>query len=160
MALRQFASVPAAHTLTYALDLAGRDAVAAAETSGGSAFVAALYVPHSQLSVIRAEHPDAARVREWMAAGRERQVYLELHGSSVDGGRFFVHDAGADGILTARPGSGAVDVLIEGGVRQTRFNGAPEAQGLTVTEYEKRLAEADVEYARLLRLLASAVRAR
>jgi hypothetical protein len=159
-ATRQFASAAAAPELTHALDLRGRDAIAAAETPGGDGFVAALYVPHHLLVVIRAQHPDAPRIREAIAAGRDHQVYQDLHDSANAAGKFFLYDAGADGILTALPGSGAVDVLIESGVRQTRFNGDPERQALTASQYDERLAAADAQYARLLRILASAARMR
>jgi hypothetical protein len=86
-----------------------------------------------------------------------REVYLDLQGTPTPQDKFFVHDARADGILSALPGSGDVDVLYEDGVRQTLFNGDVEAQHLTSAEYRATLAAADARYARLLKLLTSAV---
>jgi hypothetical protein len=85
-----------------------------------------------------------------------REVYLDLQGSPTREDKFFVQDASADGILSALPDSGDVDVLYEDGVRQTLFNGDFEAQHLTSAEYKVRLTAADARYARLLKLLASA----
>jgi hypothetical protein len=91
-----------------------------------------------------------------LAQRRYRDVYLHLQ-RSPSPGKFFFHDVGADGLLTAFPGSAAVDVLIEGGVRQTRFNGDFESQRLTRQDYEARLAAADAAYARLLKVLAASI---
>lgn len=88
---------------------------------------------------------------------QHREVYLDLQGSPTPQDKFFVQDAGADGILSALPGSGDVDVLYEDGVRQTLFNGDVTGQRLTSAEYDARLAAADARYARLLKLLTSAV---
>ena len=82
---------------------------------------------------------------------------MDLQGTPTPNGKFFVQDAGANGILTALPGSVEVDVLYEDGQRQTLFNGDLIGQHVTAAEYEARLASADVRYARLLTLLNSAL---
>ena len=88
---------------------------------------------------------------------RYRQVYVDLLGTQTPQGKFYIQDANADGILSALPGSGDVDILRENNVRQTLFNGDSESQGLTLEEYDARLAAADARYAQLLAVLASAV---
>ena len=47
--------------------------------------------------------------------------------------------------------------LQEDGVRQTRFDGDIETQGLTPDEYDARLSAADERYAHLLNVLTGAV---
>ena len=91
---------------------------------------------------------------ERMALGEYGEVYVLLQGRRA--GKFFVQDAAADGILSAFPGSGAVDVLYEDGGRQTLFNGDSKGQRLTTAEYDGKLATTDAEYARLLMLLTAA----
>jgi hypothetical protein len=152
-----FASAAAAGDLVYLLDQFRLDAIATTDPMEPGTFVAALYIPGSQLLVVRARHPSVEGVTERIATRRYREVYLDLQGTPTPNQKFFVQDARADGILTALPGSGDVDVLYEDGVRQTLFNGDTRGQDLTPAEYDSKLAEADARYARLLALLASAV---
>jgi len=87
-----------------------------------------------------------------------RELNFLLQATPMRDGKFFVQDAAADGILSALPGSGAVDVLLEDGGRQTLFNGDMKGQELELTtaEYNAKLATTDAKYARLLALLTSA----
>ena len=85
------------------------------------------------------------------------EAYLDLQATPTAEGKFFVQDAGADGIVSARRGSGDVDVLYEDGVRGTLFNGDVDGQSLTRASYDGTLTAADAEYARLLKLLMGAL---
>jgi hypothetical protein len=152
-----FLSADAARELTHALDGLRLDAIAVADPEEPGRFVAALYIPASQLLVIGAHHPSVDGILHRLTMRQYREVYLDLQGTPTAQDKFFVQDAGADGILSALPGSGDVDVLYENGVRQTLFNGDVKAQRLTSAEYDAKLAAADARYARLLKLLTSAV---
>jgi hypothetical protein len=152
-----FASADAARQLTRALDAAGVTAIAAADPAEPGRFVAALYIPGSQLLVVSARHPSVDGVAHRIATRQYREVYLDLQGSPTLQGKFFVQDAAADGILSAEGNGGDLDVLYEDGVTQTLFNGDSEAQDLTSSEYEAKLSSADARYARLLMLLTTAV---
>lgn len=153
-----FASADAVRGFVHVLDQYRLDAIAAADPADPGTFVAALYIPGSQLLVVSARHPSAEAVADRIAMRRFREVYLDLQGTPTPRDKFFVQDSRADGILSAFPGSGDVDVLYEDGARRTLFNGDIEGQQLTAAEYDARLAAADARYARLLTLLASAVR--
>jgi len=155
---RPFESADAAYNLTRALDRAGLNAIAAAVPNEPGTFVAALYQPGRNLLVVSASHPSGERISNGIAMHRHREVYLNLLGTPTPQGKFYVRDANADGILSALPGSDDVDVLQENGVRQTAFNGDTKSQGLSSSDYDARLAAADARYARLLTVLASAVR--
>lgn len=155
-----FASADAARNLVRALDQSRLDAIAAADPAEPGTFVAALYIPGGQLLVVSARHPSVEGVAHRIATRQYREVYLDLQGTPTPETKFFVQDARADGILSALPGSGDVDVLYEDGVRQTLFNGDTQAQHLAPAEYDARLASADARYARLLTLLTSAVQER
>jgi hypothetical protein len=152
------ASAVAARELVAALNAFEPEAVAARDPTRPDTFVAALHIPGSQLLVVRQQHPAAEALRQRIALSRFRDVYLDLQGLPTVAGKFFVQDAGADGIVNARRGSGAVDVLYEDGVRHTLFNDDPDGQHLTRPAYLERLAATETEYARLLRLLTSAAR--
>jgi hypothetical protein len=152
-----FASADAARELVFVLDQFRLDAIAAVDPAAPGAFVAALYIPGGQLLVVHARHPSVEGVLQRLAMHEYLEVYLDLQGTPTRDGKFFVQDAGADGILSALPGSGDVDVLYEDGGRQTLFNGDTNGQHLTPAEYDAKLAAADARYARLLALLTSAV---
>jgi hypothetical protein len=151
------ASPDAARNLVHAFEKAGSTAIAVADPDAPGRFVAALYIPGSQLLVVSAGHPSAEAVAYRIEAGQHREVYLDLQATPAPDGKFFVQDAGADGILNARRGSGQVDVLYEDGRDQTLFNGDADAQDLTRAEYEAKLAAADARYARVLKLLTATV---
>jgi hypothetical protein len=152
-----FASADAARELVYLLDSKGINAIAAADPLEPGRFVAALYIPRSQLLVISARHPSLEGIEYRIEMGQFREVYLDLQGTPTVEGKFFVQDAGADGILSVLPGSGAVDVLYEGGVRQMLFNGDIAGQRLTRAEYDARLEAASAAYAHLLKVLTAAL---
>ena len=152
-----FESVDAAYTLTRALERSGLDAIAAAVPNEPGMFVAALYLPGRTLLVVSARHPSAERTASLIATHRYRDVFVDLRGTPTPQGKFYVRDANADGILSALPDSGEVDMVREDGVGQTLFNGQTASQGLTSSQYDTRLASADARYAHLLTVLASAV---
>ena len=152
-----FASADAAHRLVSLLDRLGLDAIATVDPEQPGTFVGALYIPGSQLLVVHARHPSVDGLLQRLAARQYREVYLDLQGTPSREGEFFVQDARADGILSAVPGSGDVDVLYEDGGRQILFNGDTNGQHLTAAEYDAKLAAADARYARLLMLLTVAV---
>lgn len=153
-----FASADAARELVQRLDAIGVTAIAAKDPTESGVFVAALYVPGSQLLVVRASHPSVDAVTYRIEAKQFREVYLDLQGTPMQRGKFFVQDSGADGIVSVLPASG-VDVLYEDGTRQTLFNGDYRAQHLSEAGYGAKLSAADKEYARLLELLRKTVRA-
>lgn len=153
-----FASAAAAREFVLALEQLGLEAIATADPAEPGTFVAALYIPGSQLLVVSAHHPSVEGVAYRIAMRQYREVYLDLQGTPTPQDKFFVQDARADGILSAVPGSGDIDVVYEDGVRQTLFNGDFKAQHLTAAAYDGKLAAADAHYARLLMLLTSAVR--
>lgn len=156
---RPFESADAAYALARALDQSGLTAIATAVPHEPGMFVAALYFPGSQLLVVSARHPSPDRIASRIAMRRYREAYVSLLGTPTPQGKFYVRDANADGILSALPDSGDVDLVREGGVRQTAFDGQTDSQGLTSTQYDIRLAAADARYADLLTVLASAVHA-
>src|SRR5687768_13153479 len=75
-------SAPLARQLAQALDAAKLDAIAAADPSNG-AFVAALYIPGTQLLVVSGKFvtPDIGTHR--ISKKEFRELYMDLMGASV-----------------------------------------------------------------------------
>jgi hypothetical protein len=153
---REQMSADPARQLAARLDRSSLTAIAAIDPAHPGTYVAALYIPGSQLLVVQAQHPSAAGLAHRLDNRQYRDAYLDLQATPTPEGKFFVHDAGADGIA-AEPSSGAVDVVYEDGVRQTLFDGQPREQKLSPAEYATKAAMADERYARLLTLLLSAL---
>lgn len=152
------ASGDSARGLLSLLDRIGLDAIATVDPSEPGTFVAALKIPGGRLLVVHARHPSVDGLLQRLAAHQYRDVYLDLQGTPTPAGKFFVQDAGADGVRSTLPRSVDVDIVYEDGQRQTLFNGDPTTQHLTAAEYDTKLAAADARYARLLTLLTSALR--
>lgn len=155
--VRHFASPLVARELAHRLQNAALQAFATADPEQPGTFVAVLYVPE-QLLLVEAFHPDTAALQGRIAAGQYREAYLDLQGTPTPQARFFVLDANANGLLTARPGQGSVDVIDDGAGRALLLNGDP--QDVSAAEYEARLVAADTKYARLLQLLTAALESR
>jgi hypothetical protein len=148
----EFASAKRAADFVHALQIAGMDAFAASDPAEEGRFVAALFVP-GQLLVVSAKHPSAAAVRQRIAAGMYRDVYLDLQGTPTTEGKFFVQDSQADGLLNATRGGGGVDVVYFDGARTLLFNGNPRAQHLSDEQYDAAFDDADSRYAQMLEVL-------
>ncbi len=133
------------------------DAISAVDPADPSRFVAALYFP-GQLLVISARYAAPAVLVDQMQRKAYRDVYTTLQGASEPSQRLFIQDIGADGIH-AGPGE-TVDVMYEGGVTQTIFDGRPEQHKLSKTDYSQRFGKADQRYSRLLTLLITQTRNR
>jgi hypothetical protein len=151
-------STDAATELVRLLEESGLEAVAARHPYERDRFVAALYVPESQLLVVSAKYPVPAVLELRLADRAYRDIYTDLHVTGIREGQFFVEDLGADGLRASRQPGEPFDILYEGAARRTLFDGNWDAQRLTETEYRRRFAAADRRYAELLSALTAAVR--
>lgn len=152
---RSFTSPAAARELVVLLQNAPIDAFAAPDPDNPGRFVAVLYAG-DQLLVIGTVHRSPSQIAKRIEAQLYRDVYLELQ-RMRGGGKHFVQDAGADGLLTLPSGQGSVDMIDEEGAPALRFNGDPKGQDVTEAVYNARFEAADAEYARMLSILARAV---
>jgi hypothetical protein len=133
------ASTAATKSLLNALEAANLEAIATADPAEPGAFVAALHIKGGQLLVVRGHHPSADALSARLAARQFRDAYIDLQATPATKGKFFVMDAGADGLPGDSDQPANVDVVYEDGTRQTMFNGA-RAQKLSHEAYRKRLA--------------------
>lgn len=143
-------SAPLARQLTQALDAAKMDSIATTDPSTG-AFVAALYIPGTQLLVVsgKFESPDIGSYR----IGRKefRELYMDLMGASVAGSRQFASDVSCNGLSQKPDGQAPADTWEQSNKTQA-FEGAKKAK-LSEEQYTKAFGEADAQYARFLELL-------
>jgi hypothetical protein len=137
-------------SLTSLMEARHLDAIAATDPEAPDRFVAALLMPNVQLLIVSAQYPVPAELQAQLSQQGYRDVYSALHQPSAQATRFFLMDAGCDGLRTD---TDAVDVLYEKGTTQTLFDGRWKQQGLSEADYTKRARDAEARYARLLSLL-------
>jgi hypothetical protein len=143
-------SAPLARQLTQALDAARLDSIGATDPATG-AFLAALYIPGTQLLVVsgKFESPEIGNHR--LSKKEFRELYMDLMGAAVAGSRLFASDVSCDG-LNFKPNGDAPADTWEQASKTQAFEGHKKAK-LTEEQYVRAYSEADAQYARILELL-------
>jgi hypothetical protein len=155
---RTSASSAIAKDVVRLMEQRGMDSIAAADPQEPGRFVAALHIEGGQLLVVSGLHPAVEALRQRLAAGAHRDVYLDLQGTPSPKGKFFVMDAGSDGLYDGPDGSD-VDVVFRDGESTVRFDGNAKAQSLTDAAYARDFADADMQYVHDLDVLKSVLTA-
>jgi hypothetical protein len=143
-------SAAAAKELAKILDAAKLDAIAAPDPAEPGAFVAALYIPGSQLLVVSAKYAAPPLLVAKMKNKDYRDIYIDLSAASV----VFVIDMNCDG-LASKPDNDAAPDSWEAGTQQVSFDGDWKKAKMSEADYGKTFAEADERYAKMLALLAA-----
>lgn len=151
-------SAPAAKELIQALEGAKLENIAAPDPSTPGAFIAALYIPGTQLLVVSARYAAPDLMIERINARDYMSVYVDLQSASVRGSKVFVQDAGADGLRAKPDGDQAADTYEEAD-KTINFDGEPKKAKLSEADYQKSFGDADDRYARMLATLAAQVKA-
>lgn len=149
-------AIPAA-TLRAQLEQCGLQAIAATDPEEPGRYVAAVYIPDVQLLVVSAPYALAKEFDKKIAAAQYMDVYVELAGVRDRTGHFFVEDVLADGMRPAPDTGLAFDTTTLNGATPVVFNGKWDAQQLTQEDYEARLKRDDERYARMLKVLSTAL---
>ena len=144
-------SASVAKELTTAMDAKKLDAIAAKDPSAPDRYVAALYFPGTQLLVISGKYPVPQLLDPRLAQKQYRDMYMELTGTVPKESKVFVLDMGAPG-LTQKKTDNFFDTWTEGD-KQIVFDGNWDAQKISESDYSKRFAAADEQYAKLLAAL-------
>jgi hypothetical protein len=149
-AIQESKSGPLARQLAKALDSAKMEAIAAPDpTTGG--FVAALYIPGTQLLVVSGKFANPEIGTHRLSKGEYRELYMDLMGASDGATRQFASDVSCDGFVFDPDQDAAADTW-ENGSKSIAFVGAKKAR-MSNDEYRKVYAEADAQYAHILELL-------
>jgi len=135
-------------------------AIAAEDPAEDGRFVAAMHIPGSQLLLIRTRYAVPELLRDRIAAGDFRQIYIDLHAAGERDGRLFIMDFGADGLAADGTGGGRFDLSWRDARDQTMYNGKWQDQQLTEADYQTRLANQEHSYAEALGVLVAAIGAR
>lgn len=147
-------SAAAAKELAQALEAAKLDAIAAPDPADPGAFVAALYIPGSQLLVVSAKYAAPPLLVAKMKAKDYRDIYIDLSAAAVAGSKVFVIDMNCDG-LASKPDNDAAPDSWETGTQQVSFDGDWKKAKMSEADYGKAFTEADERYAKMLALLAA-----
>lgn len=142
-------SAPLAKELAQLLDATKLDSIAAADPNGG--FVAALYIPGTQLLVVHGKLVSEVGAQDRIKNKQFRDLYMDLQGAAVPGSRFFASDVSCDGFTAKGNGDGAVDTW-DYADKSISFGGHKKAK-MSEGDYTKVYSEADEHYARILTLL-------
>jgi hypothetical protein len=142
--------------LAERLGSAEASAIAAPDPGDTSRFVAALHIPGVQLLVIGANYQSPALLRELIAKGDYRQVYLDLNAAGDREGRFFVEDLGADRLRPERERNEPFDITWRDASQRTMYNGEWREQKLEEEDYRARFEKDEGDYAELLQILLAA----
>ena len=143
-------SAPLARQLVQLLDGAKLESIAAADPTSGR-FVAALYIPGTQLLVVSAKFPTPEIGTYRIEKKEYRELYMDLMGAALPGTRLVASDVSCDG-FAMQPGRDAPADSWEQENKTQTFEGTRKSK-LSDEVYAKAYAEADAEYARILGLL-------
>ena len=159
VAAQESKSAPAAKELIQTLEAAKLENIAAPDPATPGAFIAALYIPGTQLLVVEAKYSAPSLLADRITAKDYMGVYVDLQSASVAGTKVFVQDAGADGLRTKPDGDQAADAFEDGG-KSVNFEGDAKKAKLTDGDYAKLYADADERYAKMLFALILQVKGR
>jgi hypothetical protein len=142
-------SASLAKELVQALDAAKLTDIAAPDPANPGSFIAALYIPGTQLLVVSAKYSAPRLIVDRITAHDFMGVYVDLQSASVRGTKVFIQDQGADG-LNSKPGSdGPADTWDEGD-KSVAFDGDWKKAKIAEADYTKNYADADERYAKML----------
>jgi hypothetical protein len=145
-------SAAIAKELVQTLDAAKLEAIAAPDPATPGAFVAAMYIPGSELLVVSAKYAAPPLLVDRITAKDYQSVYVDLQSASVRGSKVFVQDQGADGLVAKPSGDQPADSWDEGD-KSVSFDGDWKKAKKAEAEYTKSFTEADDRYAKMLSML-------
>jgi hypothetical protein len=146
-------SATVAKELVQALDAAKLGAIATADPSNPGVFIAALYIPDTQLLVVSAKYSAPPLLIDRINAKDYQAVYVDLQSASVRGSKIFVMDQAADGLMPKLSGDSSAPDSFDEGDKSMAFDGDWKKAKITETDYTKAFADADDRYAKLLSML-------
>jgi len=150
-------SAAAAKELVQALDAAKLESIAAPDPAAPGAFVAALYLPGSELLVVSAKYAAPQLLVDRITAKDYQAVYVDLQSASIKGSKIFVQDQGADGLVSKPSGDQAADSFDEGD-KSVTFDGDWKKAKISEADYTRAFTAADDRYTKILAMLVAQVK--
>ena len=146
-------AAPAA-TLTASLDRLKLEAIAARDPEDPGRYIAALYIPGSQLLVVSAPYAAPAVLDKKIAEGKYMDAYVDMQSVADHKGHFFVVDMNADGLTRVCGLEQAFDSTTVESATPIAFDGNWKAQKLSQDDYDAAFRTNDDD-ARMLMLTAA-----
>jgi hypothetical protein len=141
-----------AKELVQVLDAAKLSDIAAADPANPGGFIAALYIPGTQLLVVSAKYSAPPLMVDRITAHDFMGVYVDLQSASVRGTKVFIQDQGCDG-LNAHPGGDQPADTWDEGDKNFAFDGDWKKAKIAEADYTKKYSDADDRYAKMLSTL-------
>jgi len=148
-------SAAVAKELVQVLDAAKLTAIAAADAANAGVFVAALYIPGTQLLVVSAKYSAPPLLVDRINAKDYQAVYVDLQSASVRGSKIFVMDQGADGLAPKLSGDSTAADSFDEGDKSVSFDGDWKKAKISEADYHKSFSDCDDRYTKLLSMLLS-----
>jgi hypothetical protein len=144
-------SAPLAGELIKLLDQQKLEAVAA---NGGPAdeYVGALYLPGSQLLVVRAKSSVPNRMKYLLMQKSYKDLYVELNGVVDQQSKVFISDLGANGLQFKREKNQPFDTVDATG-KSFAYDGEWRKAKMSEADYTKAYQEHDEAYSQMLQAL-------
>ena len=149
-------SAALATELTKLLTSQNLDSIATAEAE--MRYVGALYIPGSQLLVVRAKVPVKDRMSYLLYNKMYKDAYADLNSASDPATRVLVSDLGANGLQFKHEKDQPFDMVQIGG-NSVAYDGKWGGKGnLSKDEYAKSYESSDEQYTQMLEILIAALK--
>jgi hypothetical protein len=149
-------AAPAA-SLKALLEQLKLEAFAARDPEDPTRYVGVLYIRDSQLLVVSSQYPVPAALDKRIAEGQYMDAYQDIQTVRDRQGQFFVMDSLADGLRRAPGLDQPFDsTAIDGGI-PIAFDGKWKEHQLTEAQYDEVFTTGDARYARMLKVLTTAL---
>jgi hypothetical protein len=149
-------SAALATELTKLLTAQKLESIATAEAE--ASYVGALYIPGSQLLVVRAKVPLKDRMSYLLYNKMYKEAYLDLNSASDAASRVLIADLGADGLHFKQAKDQPFDMVQIGG-KSVAYDGKWGGKdNLSKDEYAKSYEASDEQYTQMLEVLITALK--
>jgi hypothetical protein len=148
-------SAPLATELTMLLTSQHLESIASPDAD---AYVGALYIPGTQLLVIRAKYPDKNRMEYYLLNKMYKDAYLDLNSASEPASRMLISDLGSLGLQFKNEKDQPFDMVNIAG-KEMSFDGKWGGKDNPSKEdYAKTFESSDEKYSQMLQVLISALK--
>lgn len=150
-------SAPLVGELTKLLTSQHLESIASPDTMP-DAYVGALYIPGSQLLVIRAKYTGKDRMEFYLLNKMYKEAYLDLNSASEASTRMLISDLGANGLQFKNEKDQPFDMVSHAG-KDMSFDGKwGGKENPSKEDYAKAFESTDEQYTQMLQVLISALK--
>ncbi len=119
----------------------------------GDTFVAAMYIPGSELLVVSAKYSAPPLINEKILNKQYRDAYVDLSTASIVETKVLIEDLNADGLRALRGKNDPFDVVTRGAGAAMPFDGEWKKRSMSEDAYMKAFGQAETDYGQMLKAL-------